>query len=436
MKSFHIITFGCQMNEHDTERMTGILEARGCSSAADPGNADMVILNTCSIREKAEQKFYSELGRLRGLKTANPNLKIAVAGCIAQQEGSAILARAPYVDLIFGPSDIGRLSALVERKLSDHAPVVETSGDPEYHHQRIPTVRMNKLKAWVSIMYGCDNFCTYCVVPYLRGRERSRHSDDIVREVRELALQGYKEVTLLGQNVNSYGRGLAKDVAFPELLKRVNDETSIARIRFVTSHPRDLSEKLITALRDLPKVCESLHLPVQSGSNSVLSPMNRRYTREDYLDKVMRLRHAVPDIALTTDIIVGFPGETERDFEMTMQLLSEVRYDGIFAFKYSKRPGTAAIKMPDHVPEKVKEKRLALVLELQQEITIGKNKELIGATREILIDGHSKKGGMITGRTRGNKAVNIEAPALLIGSLATVKITSAGVNSLTGRICE
>jgi tRNA-2-methylthio-N6-dimethylallyladenosine synthase len=436
MKSFHIITFGCQMNEHDSERMTGILEEGGCSPASDPGNADMVILNTCSIREKAEQKFYSELGRLRVLKAENPNLKIAVAGCIAQQEGAAILARAPYVDLIFGPSDIGRLSTLVVRKQSSHAAVVETSGDPEYHHQRIPTSRTNKLKAWVSIMYGCDNFCTYCIVPYLRGRERSRRPDDIVLEVRELALRGYKEVTLLGQNVNSYGKGLDEDVDFPGLLKRVNDETAIERIRFMTSHPRDLSERLILALQELPKVCESLHLPVQSGSNAVLASMNRRYTREDYLDKVTRLRHAVPDIVFTTDIIVGFPGETEQDFEMTTRLLTDVRYDGIFAFKYSKRPGTAALKLSGHLPEDVKEKRLATVLALQKEITLQKNHKQIGETKEVLLDGHSKKGGMITGRTRGNKAVNVAAAPSLIGSFVKVKITSAGDNSLTGRICE
>jgi len=436
MKSFHIITFGCQMNEHDSERMTGVLEARGCTPVSGAETADMIILNTCSIREKAEQKFYSELGRLRSLKEANPNLKIAVAGCIAQQEGAGILSRAPYVDMVFGPSDIGRLSSLVDQKLSGPSPVIDTCGDAEYHKKRIPTSRADTLKAWVSIMYGCDNFCTYCVVPHLRGRERSRHPDDIVREVYELAGQGYKEVTLLGQNVNSYGKGQERDVAFPELLKRVNDETAVQRIRFVTSHPRDLSDGLITAIRDLPKVCESMHLPVQSGSNPVLASMNRRYTREEYLDKIRRLRQAVPEITLTTDIIVGFPGERPEDFEMTMQLLSEVRYDGIFAFKYSKRPGTAALKLSGHVPEEVKEKRLDQVLALQKDTTLQKNRDLVGATKEVLLDGHSKKGGLITGRTRGNKAVNIAASPSLIGSLVLVTITSAGMNSLTGQLCE
>jgi tRNA-2-methylthio-N6-dimethylallyladenosine synthase len=285
-------------------------------------------------------------------------------------------------------------------------------------------------------MYGCDNFCTYCVVPYLRGRERSRSPENIVQEVRELAGQGYKEVTLLGQNVNSYGKGRTDGVDFPGLLHRVNDIPGIERIRFVTSHPRDLSNGLVMAVRDLSKVCEALHLPVQSGSDQVLASMNRRYGRNEYLDRVAGLREAVPDIALTTDIIVGFPGEAERDFELTVKLLEQVRYDGIFAFKYSKRPGTAALELSGHLPEEIKEKRLEQVLALQKEISIQKNRDLIGTVQEVLLDGHSKKGGMITGRTRGNKSVNASAPSSLIGSLVRVRITSAGVNSLSGRICE
>jgi tRNA-2-methylthio-N6-dimethylallyladenosine synthase len=285
-------------------------------------------------------------------------------------------------------------------------------------------------------MYGCDNFCTYCVVPHLRGRERSRLPLDIVSEVSELARNGYKEVTLLGQNVNSYGKGLEGDVNFPSLLRLVNNVPDIERVRFVTSHPRDLSDNLITALRDLPKVCESLHLPVQSGSDDILRAMNRRYIREEYLDKVKRLRKAVPHITLTTDIIVGFPGEQERDFEMTMNLLEEVQYDGIFAFKYSKRPGTAALKLNDHLPDDVKEKRLAQVLDLQGRMTSRSNEKLVSSIQEVLVDGLSKKGGTLSGRTRGNKAVNIDAPARLIGSLVHVKIIAAGVNSLTGQLCE
>ncbi len=436
MKSFHIITFGCQMNEHDSERMTGILEGRGCTPAPAVEDAEMVILNTCSIREKAEQKFFSELGRLKKLKDERPGLKIAVAGCIAQQEGAKILSRAPFVDMIFGPSDIARLSDLVDKKLSQPFPVVDISGDSSYHRRHIPAKRADKIKAWVSIMYGCDNFCSYCVVPYLRGRERSRLPEDIVNEVRGLADNGYKEVTLLGQNVNSYGKGLEQAADFPSLLKRVDVVPGLERVRFVTSHPRDLSDELISTIRDLPKVCESLHLPVQSGSDRILSSMNRKYTRDDYLAKVKKLRTAVPDIAFTTDIIVGFPGETDQDFEMTVKLLEEVQYDGIFAFKYSKRPGTTAIKLSGHVPERVKEDRLARVLDLQKMITVEKNKALAGTLQDVLVDGYSKRGGTVTGRTRGNKTVNIEGPTSLIGKLVRVKITSTGVNSLTGMICE
>jgi tRNA-2-methylthio-N6-dimethylallyladenosine synthase len=436
MKTFHIITFGCQMNEHDSERMTGILEARGDASASAIEGADLVILNTCSIREKAEQKFYSELGRLKKLKDERPGLTIAVAGCIAQQEGANILSRAPYVDMIFGPSDIARVSGIFDKKLSQSLPVIDISGDGEYHRKLIPAKRADAVKAWVSIMYGCDNFCTYCVVPYLRGRERSRLPEDIINEVRELALGGYKEVTLLGQNVNSYGKGLERSADFPTLLNRVNDVDGIERVRFVTSHPRDLSDDLIFAIRDVPKVCESLHLPVQSGSDRILASMNRKYTRTVYREKIERLRDAVPDIALTTDIIVGFPGETEQDHETTMKLLEDVRYDGIFAFKYSKRPGTAALNLSDHVPEKVKEERLAQVLDVQKTITAGKNKSLMGTVQQVLIDGHSKKGGTLTGRTRGNKVVNTAGPASRIGFLVQVKITAAGVNSLAGDITE
>ncbi len=436
MKSFHIITFGCQMNEHDSERMTGILRDQGCAPASGAENADMVILNTCSIREKAEQKFYSELGRLKQLKDEKPGLKIAVAGCIAQQEGVNILARAPYVDMVFGPSDVAKLSDMISTSISRRSPMIETSGDPEYHRKRIPMSRADKVKAWVSIMYGCDNYCTYCVVPYLRGRERSRPSEDIIEEVRELARQGYKEVTLLGQNVNSYGKGPGQNEDFPSLLRMVNEVKGIERIRFVTSHPRDLSDSLICAVRDLPRVCESVHLPVQSGSDNILRAMNRRYTRSDYLDKIKKLRDAVPDIVLTTDIIVGFPGETVQDFEQTIKLLEDVRYDSIFAFKYSKRPGTAALKMPGHLPGDVKELRLTRVLSIQREIAIQKNKAYVGRRMDILIDGRSKRGGKLSGRTRGNKVVNVAGPDHLIGFLVAARITAAGVNSLSGEICE
>lgn len=434
-KSFHIITFGCQMNEHDSERMAGILEAEGFALSSSVDGAEMIILNTCSIREKAEQKFYSELGRLRELKEQNPRLRIAVAGCIAQQEGKKLLSRAPHVDMVFGPSDIAGLSAIVQRT-EERRPVVEINGDPEYHRKNVRTARADRLKAWVSIMYGCDNFCTYCVVPHLRGRERSRPAEDIVREVGGLGAQGYREVTLLGQNVNSFGKGTGQGVDFPALLAMVNEAAGIERVRFVTSHPKDLSGGLIAAIRDLSKVCEAIHLPVQSGSDKVLAAMNRKYSSGEYRDKVARLRDAVPGIAITTDIIVGFPGETDEDFEMTMSILRDVQYDGIFAFKYSQRPNTAALKLDGHLPEDVKERRLARVLALQQEITVRKNRESIGSVQEVLVDGNSKKGGKLSGRTRGNRVVNFDGPGELIGTVVRVRVTSSGVNSLAGELCE
>ena len=437
MKSFHIITFGCQMNEHDSERMSGILQSQGLVPAATVDDAEMVILNTCSIREKAEQKFYSELGRLAHLKGRDgKRTMIAVAGCIAQQEGNKLLSRTPSVDLVIGPSDIARLSDMVEQRRDGGRPVVETGGDPEYHHKLVPAARTDGLKAWVSIMYGCDNFCTYCVVPYLRGRERSRPPRDIVAEVRGLAARGYREITFLGQNVNSYGKGLETPCSFPELLRQVQEVDGIERIRFVTSHPRDLSDGLIGAIRDLPKVCESIHLPVQSGSDRILASMHRRYTSDEYRDKVLRLRDAVPAVSLTTDIIVGFPGEGDEDFAMTLQILRDMQFDTLFAFKYSKRPNTRALDLPGHLSEQVKEDRLEQVFALQKDITLRKNGQHVGTVQEVLVEGESRKGKTLTGRTRGNMAVNFAGPRHLKGSLVKVRITSAGPNSLSGDLCE
>ena len=425
------------MNEHDSERMAGILESLGYVPAASAEDAEMVILNTCSIRDKAEQKFYSELGRLAHLKgRGGKDITIAVAGCIAQQEGKQLLLRTPSVDMVIGPSDIARLSDMIEKKRDRGRPVVETDGDPEYHHKLVPAARTDGLKAWVSIMYGCDNFCTYCVVPYLRGRERSRPPRDIIAEVRELAAKGYREVTFLGQNVNSYGKGLDVSCSFPDLLGMAHDVDGIERIRFVTSHPRDLSDGLIAAIRDHSKVCESIHLPVQSGSDRVLTAMNRRYTAAEYLAKVRNLRKAVPDMVMTTDIIVGFPGETDDDFAQTMQLLHEVEYDALFAFKYSKRPRTKAVGLPEHIAEEVKDKRLDQVFELQKGISLRKNERHVGSVQEVLVEGTSKKGGTLTGRTRGNKAVNFPGSEALTGSLVQVRILAAGTNSLSGELCE
>jgi tRNA-2-methylthio-N6-dimethylallyladenosine synthase len=437
MKSYRIVTFGCQMNEHDSERIAGILEEQGFIPAAGADAADMVVLNTCSIREKAEQKFYSELGRLARTTTRSGSRPlIAVAGCIAQQEGHKIISRAPAVDLVIGPSDIPKLSRLIGQAGKGSGPLIETGGDPEYHRRLVPASRSDGLKAWVPIMYGCDNFCTYCIVPYLRGRERSRTPEDILQEVQGLAGRGYKEVTLLGQNVNSYGKGSADACSFPQLLGRVHAVEGIERIRFVTSHPRDLSDELIAAMRDLPKVCEALHLPVQSGSDRVLGSMNRKYRAAEYLAKIEKLRDAVPEIVLTTDIIAGFPGETDKDVAETLRLLRAVEYDGIFAFKYSKRPGTAALALDGHLSEDVKDARLAEVFAVQHDITSRRNGRHVGTQQEVLVEGGSKRGRTLTGRTRGNKAVNFPGSEALTGSLVQVRILAAGPNSLSGELCE
>ena len=436
-KSFHIITFGCQMNEHDSERIAGILEGQGYAPAAGADDADVVVLNTCSIREKAEQKFYSELGRLSMLEGKNGRRpRIAVAGCLAQQEGNRILSRSTSVDLVIGPSDIRKLGELVDRENGWRRAVVETGGDPEYHLSEVPASRADGLKAWVSIMYGCDNFCTYCVVPYLRGRERSRPAQDIVNEVRSLATQGYREVTLLGQNVNSYGKGLTERTSFPVLLALLHAIDGIRRIRFVTSHPRDLSDELISTMRDLPRVCEAIHLPVQSGSDKVLAGMHRRYSVAEYREKVHKLRKAIPDIAITTDIIVGFPGESESDFEETMTLVRDIEYDNAFAFKYSRRPNTKALDLPGQLPENVKDARLSNLLDLQRAITLRKNRALIGSVQNVLVEGGSKRGNLLCGRTEHNRIVNFQGAPGQEGELTRVRITSAGPNSLSGEQCE
>ena len=399
-KSAYIHTFGCQMNVHDSEKMTGILEEQGYTRTDSPSNADLVIFNTCSIRQKAEQKFYSELGRMKSLKKKRPWMKIAVAGCIAQQEGRNIFKHAPHVDFVFGTQNIHTLknisSAAFER--------VAVHVNPDIATTELPIKRNDGVRAWITIMYGCDNFCSYCVVPYTRGREQSRPSENIYAEASELAGKGYKEITLLGQNVNSY----LSDTDFPGLLRKLDRMGGIARIRFVTSHPKDLSDDLIRAMSELPSVCSHIHLPLQSGSSAVLRRMNRRYSFSDYMKKISRLRKQIPGIAITTDIIAGFPGETDRDHHRTIRALKQIEFDGIFAFKYSPRPFTKAAEMSGHVEDSLKSDRLNEILTLQDGITFQKNKALVGTVQEILIEGESETNSeKLTGRTRSNKIVTI-----------------------------
>lgn len=424
MKKYCMVTFGCQMNVHDSEKMSGILEAEGYVETDSPGKADVIIFNTCSIRHKAEQKFFSYLGRLKPLKKKRPWVKIAVAGCIAQDAKTDIFRRAPHVNFILGPQNIHLINDMVSERL----PRTSLEDNPELALREFEAKRQSASRAWVSIMYGCNNFCSYCIVPYTRGREVSRPSGSIVSEISRLQALDYKEVTLLGQNVNSY----RSDTDFAELLERI-DRTGISRVRFMTSHPRDLSEKLIQAIAGLPSVCEHIHLPIQSGSDKVLGLMNRRYAYRDYIGKIAMLRDRIPGIALTTDIIVGFPGETRDDYTRTVRALEEIEYEGIFAFKYSPRKGTKACEMGEQVAEDIKSERLSAILKLQEDITWKKNKKLVGTVQEILIEGPSDTDpGMITGRTRTNKIVAIPDSGEREGSLIRVRIELARLHSLSG----
>jgi tRNA-2-methylthio-N6-dimethylallyladenosine synthase len=421
-KSVFIYTYGCQMNVHDSEKMLGVLTDQGYLASDAPEKADLIVFNTCAIREKAEQKFYSQLGRTKLLKRKNHELKIVVAGCVAQESKEAIFKKAPFVDFLLGPQHVQRIHEIVSGE--GRASMVEGSCDIT---GSVRAERSDPLRAWVSIMYGCNNFCSYCIVPYTRGREMSRPSESIVEEVRDLREKGYREVTLLGQNVNSY----RSDTDFTGLLKKV-DSTGIERIRFVTSHPRDISFDLIRAMADLPGVCEHMHLPIQSGSDRILKLMNRGYTYGEYCEKVDFLRKTISGISVTTDIIAGFPGETDEDHQETLTALKEIAFDGIFAFKYSPREGTRAFSMTGHLPEEVRSARLDAMLKLQEGITLGKNRTLEGSIFEVLIEGCSETDrNLLTGRTRTNKIVTLPTGKAR-GTFVQVKINRARLHSLEG----
>jgi len=422
-KSVYIYTYGCQMNVHDSEKMFGVLAQSGYVRAESAETADLIIFNTCAIREKAEQKFFSQLGRVKVLKRRRADIRIAVTGCVAQEAKDKLFVRAPHVDFVVGPSNLHRVGDLVST--GERRTYLED--DPDLGNREFSAQRENGIKCWVSIMYGCNNFCSYCIVPYTRGREISRPSAGIISEVRKLVEKGYKEVTLLGQNVNSY----KSDIDFPELLRRI-DALGIGRVRFVTSHPRDLSPRLIDAIAELPSVCEHIHLPLQSGSDEILRRMNRRYSYARYLENIKALRLRVPDIAITTDLIVGFPGESEDAYEDTVQALKEIEFDGIFAFKFSKRRGTAAFGMEDQISEEVKAKRLGRILDIQEGVTYNKNKLLEGSVQEILVEGPSETDpDMLVGRSRMNKIVTIPE-ACGIGDFVMARIERARLHSLEG----
>jgi tRNA-2-methylthio-N6-dimethylallyladenosine synthase len=436
MKLLHLQTFGCQMNQYDSERIARVMGRVEYALTDRVENADLILLNTCSVRDKAEQKVYSALGRLREIKERRAGVIIGVGGCVAQQEGEALLKRVPYLDLVFGTHNIHKLPELVERVETLQERPVETDfyRDPSYMEDPADEVRVRGARAYVTIMQGCNKVCSFCIVPHVRGREVSRPSEKILREVEALAHQGVVEVMLLGQNVNSYGKTTPGEIGFAELLARVNAIDGIERIRFTTSHPQDLSPELIEAYAGLDKLCEHLHLPVQSGSDSVLSRMRRGYTLDEYLSRIRRLRVRCPRVALSTDIIVGFPGETEVEFAATLELLEQVKYDEIFSFTYSPRSQTVSAKLyDDDIPDGIKKERLTRVQSLQREITLRKNRQRIGTVEEILVEGRAKlHNGQIMGRTRSNRIVNAFGPERLMGDLLTVYITGATATSLIG----
>ena len=425
------------MNEYDSLRVQRILHSQGYALTSDMVAADVIFLNTCSVREKAEQKVHSFLGRLRHLKMDRPELKIIVGGCVAQQLGKQLLERFEYLDLVLGTRGISAIAEILEaiqegQKRIAFLPEDEASQHPcEQHPTAIPGVEA--LVAPVTIMQGCDNFCTYCIVPHVRGRERSRPVEEILREIDALTANGVREILLLGQNVNSYGHGLADRTGFVDLLHRIQTQTDVIRLRFTTSHPKDLTPELIQCFADLPCLCKHLHLPVQAGSDSILARMNRGYTAAHYVDKIAMLRQTCPDIALTADVMVGFPGETEDDFQQTLRLLQAAQFDNLFSFRYSDRPSVKSSAFPDKIDAETKGRRLSELQRLQTEITLHKNQLEIGRIRDILVEGPSRAAnGQLTGRTSQNRTVNFDGSKRLIGQIIYVKITSAFPHSLIG----
>ena len=435
-RTFHITTFGCQMNEHDSEVIDGLLTERGFSSVKERKDASIVIINTCSVRDNADKRFFGTLGQLKKRKESDPSFIVCVCGCMMQQQRvvDTIKAKYPWVDVIFGTNSIHHIPELIEKVAIEKEKVVDIIENTEEIVEGLPAKRLFDHKALVNIMFGCNNFCTYCIVPYTRGREKSRAPEAIVAEIKGLVADGVKEIMLLGQNVNSYdGNG----TSFAELLKMLNDVDGLERIRFMTSNPKDLSDELIEAFAVCDKLCRNLHLPIQSGSNRVLKRMNRKYTREDYLKLIEKLRKTVPDITLSTDIIVGFPGETNEDFEETLSIVKEVEYDSAFTFIYSIRKGTPAEKFEDQIEESEKHRRFDLLVNAVNEISEKKNKAYQDRVEKVLVDGVSKNDkSTLTGRTDGFKLVNFAGKKELIGSLVDVKITDAKTFSLFGEVIE
>ena len=435
-RTFHITTFGCQMNEHDSEIMAGLLIENGYVQASSRDEADIVIFNTCSIRENADKRFFGTLGQLKHRKEQEKeNFTVCVCGCMMQQQHitDTLKAKYPWVDVVCGTHNFHELPKLLENLYTEKKKQFDIWPDGGIT-ENLPAERLFRHKSFVNIMYGCNNFCSYCIVPYTRGRERSRRPQDILREVHHLSADGVREITLLGQNVNSYK---GEEADFTDLIYMLAEVEGVERIRFMTSHPKDLSDKLIGAFRDCDKLCKYIHLPVQSGSDAVLKAMNRKYDRKRYFSLVEKLRDAVPDIAISTDIIVGFPGETEKDFEDTLDLAERVGYDSAFTFLYSMREGTPAAKSPDQIPEDIKHSRFNRLVDVINKSAASKNAGYIGSVKEVLVDGRSRNGSSAwEGRTDSFKLVNFHGRDGLEGKLVNVRITGANTFSLTGEIAQ
>ncbi len=430
-------TYGCQQNEADSEKLRGYLAEMGCGFTSNEFEADIIVINTCAVREHAEMRVLGNVGALNHSKKAKPGQIIAVCGCMVQQEHMAQKLKMSYsvVDLVFGPHELWRFPELLEQVMTRHKRVFATEKDDGAVAEGIPLRRDGSVKAWLSIMYGCNNFCTYCIVPYVRGRERSRLPEDIVREARELVAAGYKDITLLGQNVNSYGRDLGAGVDFADLIRMVNDIPGDFVIRFMTSHPKDATEKLFRTMAECEKCAHQLHLPVQSGSDRILRAMNRNYTREKYVAQAELAKSYMPDLVLTTDIIVGFPGETDEDFEDTISLVEKVRYDAMFTFIYSKRKGTPAAEMPDPYSREDKQRHFDRLMDVSNRISGEKHREYEGKVVRVLVDGETGRDEYnLSSRTNGGRLVHLRGDSGLIGQFISVRIVSSNTWALYGEI--
>ena len=429
-KKLKLLTYGCQMNVADSERMAGLLRQIGYSLTDDADDADLILINTCCVRATAEDKVFGQIGRFKALKRLKPNLILGVAGCMAQKEGANLIKRAPHVDFVLGTGQSSEVARVVRSLELERRHIVDTSNVSGEIPSEVFPLRGGSVSTFVPIMYGCDNFCTYCIVPHVRGRERSRPPEEIFAEVRQAVAEGFKEITLLGQNVNSYAGGMT----FAELLTAC-DKLGVERLRFMTSHPKDLSDALIAAIANGQNICEHIHLPVQHGSNEILRRMNRVYTVEKYLRLVEKIRAAIPHVSLTTDLIVGFPGETDDDFSATLNFLREVKFDAAFTFIYSKRSGTPAATFPNQIDDETKHRRLAELMNVQNDISLAKNSALVDTAVDVLVEGASKTDEKIfTGRTRSNKPVLFTHGSERAGDIVRVKVTHAQTFLLKGDI--